>query len=385
MISRQRMEVGTAEVLKAMAGRGDRDERFLQALESFGIGPVACLASSARVGLYHLFRMSGRRVAVLPAYNCRVVVEAARLAGLETRFVDIELGTYNMIEDQVMGLASPDSVVVATHQFGIPCDAAKLAMLAERAGSLLIEDCAAALGSKRGGVPVGGHGRAAVYSFEATKVLTLGNGGVITFIDEANRRRFLEQLDGSVHRQKSVVLATRVILDPLLTSPAVFPVVHRAFTMLKGTTTDDGVLDLSWRPSGLPTLASWQVRLGLRIADRLDTIIERRKKLAALYLRELEGVEGIELPVIPPDSDPVLIRFPIRVTALPKLEFYRACVAAGLDLAFSFSYSCDEDAERYPQSHTAASQVLDLPMYSKLDDDQAGSVVGTIRDVLGRK
>jgi dTDP-4-amino-4,6-dideoxygalactose transaminase len=376
------MEVGSAEVLGAFLGSGGRAEDFVRALQPFGIGPYACLASSARVGLYHLFRMSGRRVAVLPAYNCRVVVEAARLAGLETEFVDIDAATFNMQEERVADHASADSVIVATHQFGIPCDVARLVAIAKASGALLIEDCAAALGSTVDSTPVGSFGYAAVYSFEATKLLTLGRGGLITFVDARAYEGFREYIGGNVYREGSARLAVRVALDPLLTSRALFPVVRRLYTALKGFTADDGILDLSWKPRGLPEPAAWQTRLGLRLVKRLGEVIARRKELASLYLDRLRGVEGIELPAIPADRDPVLIRFPVRITCMPKTEFYRRCVARGLDLGFTFSYACDPDAERFPNSHIVATQVLCLPIYSKLRNEDAESVVRTIRAVL---
>jgi len=379
------MEVGASEVLKALLGRGERDREFQRALQRFGVGSRASLALSARVGLFHLFRMSGRRVAILPAYNCRVVVEAARLAGLETRFVDIDLATFNMLEDRVAALASPDCAIVATHQFGIPCDIARLVKIAEDSGAFLIEDCAAALGSTIDGNPVGGFGRAAVYSFEATKLLTLGCGGLITFNDEQTQKRFAEYVAGATHRDFSARLAARVLFDPALTSPAVFPVVHRLYTSLKGLTSDDGILDLSWAPCGLPVPAAWQTRLGLSLAERLDEVLSRRRATAAFYFEKLGEVDGIELPIIPPGRDPVLIRFPIRVTSMPKTEFYERCVAQGVDLAFSFTYACDPDAERFPNSHAAAAQVLDLPIYSKLRHEDALSVTRAVRNAIAHR
>lgn len=384
MIARQRMEVGAFEVLKALLGRGERDRDFERALQRFGVGPRARLTSSARVGLYHLFRMSGRQVAILPAYTCRVVVEAARLAGLETRFVDIDLATFNMPEERVADVVSADSVIVATHQFGIPCDMARLVRIAEDSGAFLIEDCAAALGSTIAGTPVGGFGHAAVYSFEATKVLTLGMGGLITFSNDRVENQFADYLGDDTHRANSARLAARVLFDPVLTSPYLFPVVHRLFTALKGMTTDDGVLDLSWAPRGLPIPAAWQTRLGASLTERLAEVMNRRRTTSDIYREELAGVEGIELPSIPPDCDPVLIRFPIRITSMPKAEFYKRCVAKGVDLAFSFTYACDPSAERSPNAHRAAAQVLDLPIYSKLRDEDIRIVTRTVKNAIAR-
>lgn len=384
MISRQRMEVRFAEVLKALLGTSEADDDLRRALRRYGVGPLTTLTSSARVGLYHLFRMCGRKVAILPAYNCRVVVEAARLAGLGTEFVDIDLATFNMMEDRVAELASPDSVIVATHQFGIPCDVSSLVEIAAESGAYLIEDCAAALGSTVKGAPVGSFGWPSVYSFEATKTLSLGRGGLIAFPDANTSAEFYSHVGEMVQRESSPLLLARVLLDPALTSSCVFPIVHRIFTAVKGPTADRGELDLSWLPRGRPTVAAWQARLGRALVDRLDGILRRRRELASLYLGELADVDGIVLPAIPSCTDPVLIRFPFRVTSMPKTDFYHRCLARGVDLTFTFSYTCHPDARSFPNSHQAASQVLGLPMYSKLELEDARSVVVAVRAACAR-
>jgi dTDP-4-amino-4,6-dideoxygalactose transaminase len=376
------MEVRTTEVSRAFLGTGGSGEEFVEALRPFGISPYASLVSSARVGLFHLFRMSRRSVAILPAYTCRAVVEAARLAGLKTEFVDIDLDTFTMIPDQVAGLASPDAVIVATHQFGIPCDVQRLSQISEESGAMLVEDCAGAFGSTVDGVAVGRFSRAAVFSFEATKVLTLGRGGLVTFGDSAAHEEYLEFLGQEAHSDASHGLVIRVLLDPLVTSLAVFQLTHRLVTLKSGLTSDDGKLDLSWEPRGNPSLSPWQIRLGLRMVERLGSILERRRELTQLYIRELRDLAGIELPSFPAMSDPVLIRFPVRVTTLPKVELYRRCVPRGLDFAFSFSYACDPDVNRFPNSHLAASQVLDLPIYSKISNDLALDACEILRAAL---
>ena len=60
------------------------------------------------------------------------------------------------------------------------------------------------------------------------------------------------------------------------------------------------------------------------------------------------------------------MRFPFRVTSGKKEDFYAGCVGKGLDLAFTFSYSCDTDRAGSPYSWKAADTVLNLPVYSKL-------------------
>jgi dTDP-4-amino-4,6-dideoxygalactose transaminase len=72
------------------------------------------------------------------------------------------------------------------------------------------------------------------------------------------------------------------------------------------------------------------------------------------------------------------MRFPVRINGGRKEDFYARCARMGLDMAFTFSYSCDANMERYPNSCRAAATVLNLPVYSKLSDKD----LQTIKKIL---
>jgi len=73
------------------------------------------------------------------------------------------------------------------------------------------------------------------------------------------------------------------------------------------------------------------------------------------------------------------MRFPFRVKLGHKENFYKMCVKNGLDLAFTFSYSCDENRKMYPNSCIAAESVLNLPVYSRLTNNDLETIKKVIK------
>ena len=74
--------------------------------------------------------------------------------------------------------------IVPVHFAGAPCDLGRLAELATGCGAMVLEDAAHALPSTYGGVPIGGHSRAAAFSFYAGKNITTAEGGMVTTNDD---------------------------------------------------------------------------------------------------------------------------------------------------------------------------------------------------------
>ncbi len=132
----------------------------------------------------------------LADFTFNSTVNAAVWAGLEPVLVDVDSETYNMSPDALRAEMRevPDSgVVLATHVFGNPCDVDSLTEIAAEHGSFLVFDAAHGYGSTRNGVKVGNFGDAEVFSFSGTKVVTSGEGGLLTTRHEwlAERVRFM--------------------------------------------------------------------------------------------------------------------------------------------------------------------------------------------------
>jgi dTDP-4-amino-4,6-dideoxygalactose transaminase len=103
--------------------------------------------------------------------------------------------------------------------------------------------------------------------------------------------------------------------------------------------------------------------------EHIDQVISRRTEIAQFYMDELAACNKIALPIYPDNKLPVFMRFPIRVKGARKEVFYAKCVKKGVDLAFTFSYSCAPSLESFSCAKRAAETVLNLPVYSKLTNN----------------
>src|SRR3989442_284279 len=96
-------------------------------------------------------------------------------------FVDVDPRTCNIDPQAVADAVRREKAraILCVHLYGLPCDMGALAQIAEQADAVLIEDCAQAHGAKFRGRPVGGFGRASIFSFYPSKNITTGEGGMI--------------------------------------------------------------------------------------------------------------------------------------------------------------------------------------------------------------
>lgn len=371
MIARLRPETGYADIFLSFFGFTDHSEALEKGLlDFFGVKKII-FTQSARAGLYFLFKALPQKKVFTPSYTCWVVVEAARLAGKEIEFIDIKLSDYNMDVELLCKKIKPDSIILATHQFGIPCDVDEILKIAEDNRCYVIEDNAAAFGSEYKGKRTGSLAGASVISFEFTKTLTCGRGGAILFNDEKLYAKTKEIFDAEVRSGSFFFTAQYFVFlffTKFLTQKIFYGLTHALFIRAKGLTT--AVPDYSKELNALYVnrLSRGFKNLIYRNFRRVQNTLSVRKNIAKFYSESLSGARKVERPQYLDTKSPVFMRYPVRVKGVQKEDFYTSMSKQGIDLAFTFPYSCDMDKSNSPNSYVAAESVLNLPIYSYLNE-----------------
>ncbi len=209
---------------------------------------------------------------VTVSHSFIATANAVHRSGALPVFVDVEPGSFNMDPARAAAAIGPRTrAILAVHQIGMPCDLAALVDLAGKHKLPLIEDAACAAGSEicwqgqweKIGRP---RGIAACFSFHPRKVLTTGDGGMITTGDAklAARMRRLRihgiDIDGDVR--------------------------HGA-----------GVFVESYAEPGFNMrLTDFQAAVGRVQLSRLDDIVKRRRELARRYVEKLAAIPGVVPP-----------------------------------------------------------------------------------------
>jgi len=134
---------------------------------------------------------------IVPSISFVSTATAVSRCGAVPVFVDIEPYSFNIAPDAVRRAISPKTKAILAVHFGGPlCEIDELASIAKQHGVLLLEDAAHAVGSEWNGKRAGSFGHAASFSLQNGKILTAGEGGVLTTNDKqfaTDARAFINQ------------------------------------------------------------------------------------------------------------------------------------------------------------------------------------------------
>lgn len=127
---------------------------------------------------------------IMPSFTFTATGLAALWNSLEIEFADVQDETLTLSPEHVNEIIDDKTAaLIAVHTFGNPCAVTELQEIAEDNNLPLIFDAAHALGSEIAGKKVGGFGTAEIFSLSPTKLVTGGEGGLITTNDEKLARR----------------------------------------------------------------------------------------------------------------------------------------------------------------------------------------------------
>ncbi|NUW42138.1 DegT/DnrJ/EryC1/StrS family aminotransferase [Nonomuraea rhodomycinica] len=171
----------------ATQGGGVTDD-LAAAFAARSAAPYAVAVGNATLGLFAALRGLGvgpGDEVIVPAYTFVASATAVLLAGAVPVIADVDPADLRLSPDAVRAaLTGRTAAVMPVHLAGGPADMDPLNALAERHALAVVEDAAQAHGAEYRGRPVGGLGHAGVYSFQASKAMTAGEGGMIVCRDE---------------------------------------------------------------------------------------------------------------------------------------------------------------------------------------------------------
>lgn len=149
--------------------------------------PYAIAVSSCTTAL-HLglaaFGIGDGDEVVVPSLSFIATTNAVRYVGATPVFADVDPTTQNLTPQSIEPVLSPATkAVLVVHQTGVPADLDGIRAVCEPRGVVVFEDAAGALGARYKGRHISGAGGFAAFSFHPRKVLTTGEGGMITTDD----------------------------------------------------------------------------------------------------------------------------------------------------------------------------------------------------------
>jgi perosamine synthetase len=198
---------------------------------------------------------------IIPTFTMVATINAVAYTGATPVLVDSEPCTWNMDVDQIAAKITPRTkVIIPVHTYGHPVDMDPLMELADKHGIVVLEDAAEAHGAEYKGRRAGGLGHAAAFSFYGNKIITTGEGGMITTNDE------------------KLAKLTQNLRDHAFSSERHFWHKYMGF---------------NYRMTNL------QAAVGLAQTEQMDKFVELRRRNAAMYSELLKEIPGV---VTPPEA-----------------------------------------------------------------------------------
>lgn len=276
---------------------------------------------------------------------------AAAVTGLRLSLSDISLASYNMDDDTIEREVRDDvSVLMPVHLYGLPSPMDAVLDIALRRKLKVLEDCAQAIGAAYRGRPVGCLGDVGCFSFNTMKIVTTGEGGMVTTDDEKRAGKVRSARD--IGRRGS----------------------GYAFGAVSG----------NFRMSEV------EAAIGLEQLKKLPGSIERRRANAAYYSERLKGIGDLVLPVAPPGLAHVWYQYTARVLHGRREALRAALDRAGIETGVYYT-SCLHElgifeglrSPRLARAEMATREVVSLPVHPGVGAAERERVVAAVRAFFG--
>jgi dTDP-4-amino-4,6-dideoxygalactose transaminase len=284
---------------------------------------------------------------IIPANTFIATAWGATLCGAKPVFVDCDADSYTLDPRLVEAKITPRTrAIVAVHLYGQPADMDPLNAVAAKHNIVVVEDCAQSHFAEYKGKRNGGLGRASSYSFYPGKNLgAYGEGGAVATNDPELARRFKMLRDHGAEKKYY----------------------HEMYGH-------------NYRMEGIQGAV-----LGVKLRH-LSAWTESRRCNAALYNKHLQGIPGVSTPKEMPYAKHVYHLYVIRASRRDELQKYleEKGVSTGLHYPVplhvqkAFAHLGYKEGD-FPVTEKAANEILSLPMYAELTEEQIGYVADMIR------
>jgi perosamine synthetase len=345
----------------------------------------ACAVSSGTTALHLALLAVGVRPGdevITVSHSYIATANSIRYCGALPVFVDIDPATFNIDPRKVAAAISDRTrAILCVHQMGMPCDLRAILEIAQKHSLRVVEDAACAIGSEiswhgqweKIGKP---HGDVACFSFHPRKLLTTGDGGMLTTADAELDRKF------RLWRQHGMSVP-----DTVRHSSA--QVVFESYPEL----------GFNYR------LTDIQAAIGREQLKRLPQAISQRREMGSHYEQLLSGIPGLMTPVEPEwartNWQSYCVRLPESAGQREVMQEMldegiatrRGIMCAHLEPAYAdpASWRCaggrNKSSETCPnlaESERAQRQGVILPLFSEMTGDQQARVASALRDACSR-
>ena len=349
---------------------GPKTVRFEEKFRDYIGARDAVSMNSCTAGLHLALMAAGIKEGdevILPAVTFTATAEVVTYLRATPVLVDVDGETYNIdvgaVEEKI---TEKTRAVIPVHYAGQPCDMDEICDLARRRNLTVIEDAAHAIPATYKGRKIGTIGDLTCFSFYATKALTTGEGGMVTTAHDAwaERMRILRLHGISKDAWKRYTGEGSWYYE---------------------------VLEAGYKYN----MTDIQASLGIAQLRKLDWMWERRKQIADFYTDSFRSLDGVQTPVVKTDRESAWHLYVVKLVCdaltIDRNRFIEELKNMGTMASVhfiplyrhpyyrrAFQYS----AAGFAVSEQIYDQIISLPIYPGMTDEEANQVVESVAQVI---
>jgi perosamine synthetase len=297
---------------------------------------------------------------ICPSMSFIATANSIRHAGAIPVFAEVDSLTYNLDPDAAEAAITPRTkAILVVHQIGMPADIDRFLAIGARHGVKILEDAACALGARYKGRPIGGHAELACFSLHPRKVITTGEGGMIT----TNNREHAQCLRLLRQHGMSIPDTVRHSSNQVLTEQYVCVGFNQRMTDI-------------------------QAAIGLEQMKKLEWIVRRRIELAGRYTQALATHPWLTPPHVPDFAQPNFQSYAVQIkkdAPFGRDELMQKLLDRGIATRRGIMLSHQEPPYQnpgtdLPRSEQASAQSLLLPLFPQMEVREQDLVINALRE-----
>lgn len=359
-----------ARVIKSgWVTQGPEVAAFEREFAAFVNAPFACAVSSCTTALHLALLAVGVQPGdevITVSHSFIATANSVRYCGAIPVFIDIDSATFNLDPNHLEpALTERTRAVLCVHQIGLPCDMVPILAFARKHGLAVVEDAACAAGSAvhsedrtsyRIGAP---QGDVVCFSFHPRKILTTGDGGMLTCRDAALDQRF------RLLRQHGMSVSDQVR--------------HNAHDVIFESYTEVGY---NFRMTDV------QAAIGRVQLRKLPDLVLRRRALAEDYRQRLSNIQGLVTPHEPrwaaANWQSYCVRLPKGVNQRATMQkMLKNGISTRRGIMCAHREPAYSDLKlRYPltESERAQDECILLPLFTQMAESEVERVHAALHD-----
>jgi perosamine synthetase len=348
--------------------QGPKVAEFEKAVASYVGARHGIATTSCTTGLHLALATAGigpGDEVIVPSFTFIASANAILYTGATVVFAEIDPRTFNIDPTDIEHrITNKTKAIMPVDQIGMTADMDAINAIAKKHGIDVVEDAAPTIGSEYKGRKTGSNAHQTVFSFHPRKVITTGEGGMITTDDDAlaDRARKLRAHGMSVS-DLDRHNADRVIIERY------------------------NELGFNYRMTDI------QASIGLVQLRRLPELLKTRIEKAHRYDRELPGIKGLEIPYVPPYALHTYQSYCLRLTQDCRLDrevlmtnllqrgiaTRRGVMASHLEM----TYIDRIGKVSLPITEEATAHTMLIPLFASMTDEEQTYVIDALREELG--